>query len=65
MVRNSHVNQLKLEKKKDLDLLFYIKGFGWLRFNSLKLIWIQSDSSQYEIKQRVLTDLKFKSNLEY
>jgi hypothetical protein len=50
-VRNSHVNQ-----KKDLAPLFYIKGFIQLRFNSY-LNWyeFESDHSQYEIKQRVLS----------
>jgi hypothetical protein len=42
-VKNSHVSRRKLEKK-DLDPLFYIKGFGRLRFNPLKLIWIQDRS---------------------
>jgi hypothetical protein len=32
MTRNSHINQINLEKKKDLDRLFYIKSFRWFIF---------------------------------
>jgi hypothetical protein len=39
--RNFYINQKKAEEKKEnLGPLFYIKGFGHLRFNSLKMIWI-------------------------
>jgi hypothetical protein len=33
-----HINQ---RKKANLDFLFYIKCFRWLRFNPLELIWLK------------------------
>jgi hypothetical protein len=40
-VRNSHINERKLEKKKkNLNHLFYIKCSARFRFNSLQLIWV-------------------------
>jgi hypothetical protein len=40
--KNFHINQRKI---KNIDHLFYIKCFGRLRFNPLKLIWIRVDHS--------------------
>jgi hypothetical protein len=37
--RGLHVNRRKLRKKgENLDLIFYVKGFEWIRFSLLKLI---------------------------